>query len=92
MNRGITESLSNRLVLVLLLGGLLLLTYAVLAPFLVPVIWAVILAYVTWPLLERKSIRPVMHRVLPAAQAAEAHREMEAGQHIGKLVLSWRGD
>lgn len=45
-----------------------------------------------WPLLERKSIRPVMHRVLPAAQAAEAHREMEAGRHIGKLVLSWQGD
>lgn len=45
-----------------------------------------------WPLLERKTIRPVMHRVLPAAQAAEAHREMEAGQHIGKLVLSWQGD
>jgi len=45
-----------------------------------------------WPLLERKLIRPVMHRVLPAARAADAHREMEAGQHIGKLVLSWQGD
>jgi NADPH2:quinone reductase len=45
-----------------------------------------------WPLLERKAIRPVLHRVLPAARAAEAHREMEAGQHIGKLVLSWQGD
>lgn len=45
-----------------------------------------------WPLLDNKTIRPVMHRVLPAAQAAEAHREMEAGQHIGKLVLSWQGD
>lgn len=45
-----------------------------------------------WPLLASKIIRPVMHRTLPAAQAAAAHREMEAGQHIGKLVLSWQGD
>jgi NADPH2:quinone reductase len=45
-----------------------------------------------WPLLENKTIRPVMHRVLPAAQAVDAHREMEAGLHIGKLVLSWQGD
>lgn len=45
-----------------------------------------------WPLLARKAIRPVMHRVLPAAQAADMHREMEAGRHIGKLVLSWQGD
>lgn len=45
-----------------------------------------------WPLLERQAIRPVLHRVLPAAAAVDAHREMEAGQHIGKLVLSWQGD
>lgn len=45
-----------------------------------------------WPLLEKKVIRPVLHRVLPAAQASDAHREMEAGRHIGKLVLSWQGN
>lgn len=44
-------SLSNRVVLGILLGGLLLLSYAVLQPFLVPVAWAVILAYVTWPIV-----------------------------------------
>jgi len=49
----ITESLSNRLVLGLLLGGLLILSYAVLRPFLVPVAWAAILVYVTWPLHVR---------------------------------------
>jgi putative PIG3 family NAD(P)H quinone oxidoreductase len=41
-----------------------------------------------WPLLEAKKIAPVIHKVLPLAQAAEAHRMMEAGEHIGKIVLS----
>ena len=53
MKEGVTERLSNRLVLGLLLGGLLLLAFAVLKPFLVPVVWAAILAYTTWPLLVR---------------------------------------
>ena len=40
----------RRIVLALLLGGLLVLAYAVLQPFLVPVAWAAIMAYTTWPL------------------------------------------
>jgi NADPH2:quinone reductase len=40
-----------------------------------------------WPLLADGSIRPVIHRVLPLAEAAEAHRIMEAGAHIGKILL-----
>jgi predicted PurR-regulated permease PerM len=40
----------RRTIIALLIGGLLLLSYVVLSPFLVPVIWALILAYVTWPL------------------------------------------
>jgi predicted PurR-regulated permease PerM len=40
----------RRTIIGLLIGGLLLLSYVVLQPFLVPVIWALILAYVTWPL------------------------------------------
>ena len=43
----------RRLIIALLIGGLLLLSYVVLRPFLVPVIWALILAYVTWPLYVR---------------------------------------
>jgi len=48
-----TDRLSNRLVVGILLGGLLLLTWSVVQPFVVPVVWAAILAYVTWPVLER---------------------------------------
>ena len=42
-----------------------------------------------WPLLEAGGIKPVIHSVLPAAQAAQAHALMESGQHIGKIVLDW---
>jgi NADPH:quinone reductase len=42
-----------------------------------------------WPLLERSSIRPVIHRVFEASQAAEAHALMESNQHVGKIVLNW---
>jgi NADPH:quinone reductase len=40
-----------------------------------------------WPLLERGAVKPVIHRVLPLAHAAEAHRLMESSEHFGKLVL-----
>ena len=40
-----------------------------------------------WPLLDRGTVRPVIHRVLPLASAAEAHRLMESSEHVGKIVL-----
>ena len=43
-----------------------------------------------WPLLEARVVRPIVHQVFPLAQAADAHRVMEAGTHIGKLVLDVR--
>ena len=42
-----------------------------------------------WPWLEAGKVKPVIYKVFPAAQAAEAHALMESNQHIGKLVLSW---
>ena len=33
------------------------------------------------------SLRPVVDRVLPLAEAAAAHRAMESGENVGKLVL-----
>jgi len=43
-----------------------------------------------WPLLEKGAVAPVIHQVFPLADAAAAHRVMEAGTHIGKLVLDLR--
>jgi NADPH:quinone reductase-like Zn-dependent oxidoreductase len=45
-----------------------------------------ILAHV-WPHVERGELRPVMDTCFPLAQAAEAHRRMEASDHVGKIVL-----
>jgi NADPH2:quinone reductase len=44
-----------------------------------------------WPLLEAGTVKPIIYKVFPLAQASEAHRLMEAGTHIGKLVLDARG-
>jgi len=42
-----------------------------------------------WPLLESGAIRPVIHQVFEAAQAAQAHALMESSSHVGKIVLRW---
>lgn len=42
-----------------------------------------------WPLLEAGRVRPVIHQVFPAAQAAQAHALMESSTHVGKIVLTW---
>jgi NADPH2:quinone reductase len=34
------------------------------------------------------SLRPVVDRVLPLERAVEAHRAMEAGEQVGKIVLA----
>lgn len=43
-----------------------------------------------WPLLESGRVKPVVHQVFPAAQAAAAHALMESSSHVGKIVLSWQ--
>ena len=43
---------------------------------------------IVWPLVEQGRIRPVIHATYPLARAADAHRTMEGGGHIGKLVLT----
>jgi len=41
-----------------------------------------------WPLFESGAMRPVVHATFPLAQAADAHRLMESGAHVGKIVLT----
>ncbi len=40
-----------------------------------------------WPLLDAGRCAPVIHAVFPLADVAGAHRLLEAGTHIGKIVL-----
>ena len=47
------SSVPRRVILALLLGGLFALGYLVLSWFIVPAIWAAILAYLTWPIYAR---------------------------------------
>lgn len=44
-----------------------------------------------WPLFLDGEICPVMDRIYPLGEAAEAHRRMEQGEHIGKIVLEVAG-
>jgi putative PIG3 family NAD(P)H quinone oxidoreductase len=41
-----------------------------------------------WPLLDSGRVAPVMYKIFPLAEAAEAHRLMESSRHIGKIVLT----
>ena len=40
-----------------------------------------------WPLLAIRHVAPILDRTLPLASAAEAHRLLEAGELVGKVVL-----
>ncbi len=41
-----------------------------------------------WPLIEAGDIRPIVDRTVPIEQAAEAHRAVEASEHVGKVLLT----
>jgi putative PIG3 family NAD(P)H quinone oxidoreductase len=41
-----------------------------------------------WPLFASGEMGPVIDRVLPLAEAADAHRRLESSAHIGKIVLT----
>ena len=41
-----------------------------------------------WPLIESGTVKPVVHRTFPLARAADAHRELEASNNIGKVLLT----
>jgi putative PIG3 family NAD(P)H quinone oxidoreductase len=41
-----------------------------------------------WPLIERGAFRPIVDKTFPLEHAAEAHAYLEAGDHVGKVVLT----
>lgn len=41
-----------------------------------------------WPLVAEGGLRPVLDKVYQLADASAAHTRMEAGEHIGKIVLA----
>jgi NADPH2:quinone reductase len=43
-----------------------------------------------WPLLESGKIKVVIDRIFPWERASEAHRVMEEGTHMGKILLQVR--
>ncbi|MER6948420.1 NAD(P)H-quinone oxidoreductase [Nonomuraea sp. NPDC000554] len=40
-----------------------------------------------WPLVSAGAVRPVVYAEVPMEQAAEAHRMLESGEHVGKILL-----
>jgi putative PIG3 family NAD(P)H quinone oxidoreductase len=46
------------------------------------------IAQTVWPYVEGNRLKPVMDQCFPLEQAAEAHARMEAGDHVGKIVLT----
>ncbi len=46
------------------------------------------IARTVWPRLAEGAWKPAMDKAFPLAEAAAAHARMQAGEHVGKIVLS----
>lgn len=40
-----------------------------------------------WPAIGAGKVKPVIYKSFPLPEAADAHRLMESGAHIGKILL-----
>ena len=41
-----------------------------------------------WPAFEARKFAPFVHKILPIAEATEAHAILERGENRGKVVLT----
>ncbi len=48
------------------------------------------IARTVWPYVEGGRLKPVINHVFSLADAAQAHARMEAGEHVGKIVLAMK--
>ena len=46
------------------------------------------IARTVWPFVEGGRLKPVIDSTFPLAEAAKAHARMDAGDHVGKIVLT----
>jgi putative PIG3 family NAD(P)H quinone oxidoreductase len=44
-----------------------------------------------WPMVSDRSLRPIVHARYPLDRAAEAHRALDDGSHVGKILLTVTG-
>ena len=40
-----------------------------------------------WPLIESGDVKPIIDSTFPLQAVADAHRRMEGGEHVGKVLL-----
>lgn len=40
-----------------------------------------------WPMLDKGAWKPAIDQIFPLAEASAAHTRMEAGDHVGKIIL-----
>ena len=45
------------------------------------------IARTVWPYVVSGRLKPIIDSTFPLADAAAAHARMEAGEHVGKIVL-----
>jgi putative PIG3 family NAD(P)H quinone oxidoreductase len=48
------------------------------------------IARTVWPYVEGGRLKPVIDSVFPLAEVEQAHERIEAGEHVGKIVLEIR--
>jgi NADPH:quinone reductase-like Zn-dependent oxidoreductase len=41
-----------------------------------------------WPLIEDGLVKPTVHATFPMEDVVEAHRLVDGGAHIGKVVIT----
>jgi NADPH2:quinone reductase len=41
-----------------------------------------------WPIIGQGRYKPVIDRIFPLAEVVEAHRRIDGGEHIGKIILA----